>query len=108
MALGPGQYKAKTGDVGVVNIGVLGVVMSSAFKAEVRKKGFFDPVTGKPGPGDYLTDKNTVSLGNEADKYRMGIQNKKKMHGFGVNTKRFTKDDTLPPGPGQYKSPESC
>ena len=82
---------------------VNGIAASSAFKAETRKGGLFAPNAGRPGPGDYLTDKNTVSMGNEADKFRGGIQNKKKMHGFGVNTKRFGKDDTLPPGPGQYK-----
>ena len=86
----------------------MGIAASSAFKVQERKKGFFDVQLGRPGPGDYLTDKNTVSMGNEADKFRGGIQNKKKMHGFGVNTKRWGKDDTLPPGPGQYKAPDSC
>jgi hypothetical protein len=28
--------------------------------------------------------------------------------GFGVKMKRFTPDDTLPPGPGHYPLPESC
>lgn len=87
---------------------MLGIAASSAFKAESRKKGFFDVSGNKPGPGDYITDKNTITMAQVAEKHRTGIQNKKKMHGFGVNTKRFTKDDTLPPGPGQYKQPDSC
>ena len=30
------------------------------------------------------------------------------MQSFGVKTKRFGNADTLPPGPGQYKLPDSC
>jgi hypothetical protein len=61
-----------------------------------------------PGPGDYLNDRNFVSMGHTAEKHKLGLQNKNKIAGFSVNTKRFNKDDTLPPGPGQYKSPDSC
>lgn len=59
--------------MGLLSPGVLGVVASSAFKAESRKNGMFDASIGRPGPGDYLTDKNTVSMGNEAERFRIGI-----------------------------------
>ena len=52
---------------------MLGVIASSAFKVEMRKKGFFDPVTGRPGPGDYLNDRNTLSMGCKADLFKSGI-----------------------------------
>jgi hypothetical protein len=39
-------------------------------------------------------------MGHEADKLKNSIANRKKLAGFGVNKKRFGKDDTLPPGPG--------
>jgi len=39
-------------------------------------------------------------MGHTAEKHKMSLHNKKKIAGFSVNTKRFTKDDTLPPGPG--------
>jgi hypothetical protein len=71
-ALGPGAYKTQKG-VGNVSHGVLGVIASSAFKVEMRKKGFFDPVSGRPGPGDYLNDRNTLSMGCKADLFKSGI-----------------------------------
>ena len=49
-----------------------------------------------------------MTLGHNADKLKHSIGNRKKMAGFGVNKRRFEKDDTLPPGPGQYKAPDSC
>lgn len=106
VALGPGQYQDKYG-VGRAKTGILGKAASSAFKGEERK-GVFKVNAGAPGPGDYLNDRNFVSMGHTAEKHKMGLQNKKKIAGFAVNTKRFTKDDTLPPGPGQYKAPDSC
>jgi hypothetical protein len=90
-----------------VRTGILGKAVSSAFKAQERK-GIFAVNGNAPGPGDYLNDRNFVSMGHAAEKHKMSLHNKKKIAGFSVNTKRFTKDDTLPPGPGQYKSPDSC
>ena len=32
----------------------------------------------------------------------------KDLQSFGIKTKRFGKDDTISPGPGMYKLPDSC
>lgn len=104
--LGPGQYVNKSG-MGRAGTGVIGKAASASFKTQERG-GLFVGNSGAPGPGDYLNDRNFVSMGHTAEKHRQGLGNKKKMAGFSVNTKRFYKDDTLPPGPGQYKAPDSC
>jgi len=87
--------------------GLLAKGQSAAFKA-MERRGVFAGAADKPGPGDYLNDRVLVTLGHNADRLKNSIGNRKKLAGFGVNKKRFEKDDTLPPGPGQYKAPDSC
>lgn len=51
-----------------------------------------------PGPGEYKTDRIDNMLGHKLN-HKVNSVNKK---GFGFNSIRFEKDDTLPPGPGTY------
>ena len=57
-----------------------------------------------PGPGDYLNDNVIKAIGVTAGKKALAG----KEQAFGVKRKRFEKSDTLPPGPGHYKAPDSC
>ena len=84
---------------------VLTAAGSSCFKSqsrtnEINSHNSYDT----PGPGDYLNDNVIKAIGVTAGrKASTG-----KEQSFGVKTKRFQKADTLPPGPGMYKLPDSC
>jgi len=78
--------------------GLLAKGKSHAFKS-MERKAVFGGKADAPGPGDYLNDRVLVTLGHHADKLKNSIGNRKKVAGFGVNKKRFEKDDTLPRGP---------
>jgi hypothetical protein len=79
--------------------GLLAKGKSAAFKS-IERNNIFRTGADLPGPGDYLNDRVLVTLGHGAEKRKNSIANRKKLAGFGVNKKRFDKDDTLPPGPG--------
>jgi hypothetical protein len=50
-----------------------------------------------PGPSDYIIEQTPGKDG----------KHDKESRPFGVNAKRFGKDDTIVPGPGQYVVPSS-
>jgi len=52
-----------------------------------------------PGPGEYENSKDSSDV--------IGGKRKKNL-AFGVKQIRFGSDETLPPGPGQYKVPDAC
>ena len=94
-ALGPGQYRNSS--VSAKHNSVLKAAGTGVFKAKSR----FSPIPSdeydKPGPGNYNPFLTKDKMSPKAF-----------ANAFGVKTKRFAKDDTLPPGPGQYPLPDSC
>ena len=85
---------------------VLKVAGSASFKAQPRVGGIESGVSyDLPGPGEYLNDNVIRAIGVTAGRKS---STGKDLQSFGVKTKRFDKSDTLPPGPGQYRLPDSC
>jgi len=89
-SLGPGQYKVRN------NSTVFRTAGTNSFKSPGHKDIFtsFD----QPGPGEYDTSTESGIFGGK----------RKKNLAFGVKQIRFGSDETLPPGPGQYKAQNSC
>jgi len=58
--------------MGRAKTGIIGKAASSAFKVSERK-GVFSGNMGAPGPGDYLNDRNFISMGHTAEKHKMGL-----------------------------------
>lgn len=91
-SLGPGQYRVRN------HSNVFHTAGTNAFKSPGRKDIWSSFEV--PGPGEYDNSKESSSgvIGGK----------RQKNLAFGVKQIRFGSDETLPPGPGQYKAQNSC
>jgi len=100
--LGPGQYKPRISCKKYNS--ALAVAGSGPFKA--RKRPFMineEKSIEMPAPGQYSKQQlnNTFS-------HTMSVSKKQRSPQFADKKRRFGTDDTIVPGPGTYKAPDSC
>lgn len=102
-ALGPGQYKPKEVTQAKYNSALKNAGQAS-FRSPLRRTVIGSQDGDQPAPGEYTSEQLQATI---AQSVRNRVVSHDKSPMFSVKEKRFGKDDTLAPGPGSYKLPDS-